>query len=91
MNHLEEIRASRNLPFLKRGMRLNMAGSWGRLVGGGTSGYLRVLFDGSKRVSNCHPTWEMTFYGDFGEVIANYKSTPFRDAYRYPISKEERP
>ena len=74
---LETVRRQRGLPFLKRGMRVELCYSTkrkqGYIVSGNTSGNIQVMFDGDKKSSNCHPRWAMTYYDSSGNIIAQFK------------------
>ena len=69
---LLEARAMRKMPFLRRGMRVDMDGKGGRLTSG-NSAYLRVRFDGMSFSKRVHPTWQMTFFAADGSIIKDYK------------------
>jgi len=69
------VRKAYQMPWLKRGLRVDLNGKKGRVTGAGTAAYVHVLFDGERLPSNCHPTWEMTYYDLQGNtMIADYKS-----------------
>ncbi len=70
---LEGVRQSRKMPFLRRGMRVDMDGRQGRITGGNSYANLQVRFDGHNYSSNAHPTWETTYYNEDGSVVADYK------------------
>lgn len=69
---LEAVRRGRHMPFLKRGMVVDVEGNMGTVTGGNSSMNIQVRFQGSRYSVNCHPTWETTYYEN-GEVIADYK------------------
>jgi hypothetical protein len=71
---LEGVRESRRMPFLRRGMQIDMDGRKGRITGGNAYCNLQVRFDGCNYSSNVHPTWETTYYAEDGSVVADYKS-----------------
>lgn len=60
------------MPFLERGLRVNMDGRWATVTSGDGS-YVRARFDGRSFSSRIHPTWETTYYNSEGKVLANYK------------------
>ncbi|MCH4566068.1 MFS transporter [Bacillus sp. ES1-5] len=62
----------RNLHFVYMGMRVNVAGMWGTIVGNWKTN-LFVLFDGEIEKHNCHPYWEIAYYDDEGNVVRNYQ------------------
>ena len=69
---LAYVKERRNLPFVKRGMRVCVEGRWGRITGGGASGNLNVRFDGDKFSSNCHPWWRIQYFDKDGKVIQEF-------------------
>ncbi len=76
MAKLEYIRTKRGLPFVKRGMRveLNYSGKTkkGVIIGANESGNLNVRFDGFKNTQNCHPFWAIKYFDEEGNVIKEY-------------------
>ncbi|UOX98396.1 MFS transporter [Bacillus cereus] len=62
----------RNLHFAYMGMRVNVAGMWGTIVGNWKTN-LFVLFDGEIEKHNSHPYWEIAYYDDEGNVVRNYQ------------------
>jgi hypothetical protein len=68
---LQDIRESRNMPFLKRGMRFTMDGRAGRVTSS-YSGGLRVKFDGMNFVRVVHPYWRMVYFNKDGSVAKDY-------------------
>ncbi|HGH7180721.1 MFS transporter [Bacillus luti] len=62
----------RNLHFAYMGMRVNVAGMWGTIVGNWKTN-LFVLFDGEIEKHNCHPFWEIAYYDDEGNVVRSYQ------------------
>lgn len=71
---LQYIRESRNMPWLRRGMVVDLDGRKGKITSGGPSGHVHVLFEDRTFPCPCHPQWQMTYYAKSGEVIANYKT-----------------
>jgi hypothetical protein len=74
MNSFEYLKTSptRNMPWIRRGLRCNMDGRWG-VVTAGSGGGIRVRFDGEKHSKPCHPHWQMTYYDQNGNIIKDYK------------------
>ena len=74
--NLEYVKKQRGLPFLRKGMRVELAyGSTkkqGTVKGGNSSVNIDVLFDGEKRKVNCHPNWGIKYFDKKGMVIAEY-------------------
>lgn len=68
----EKMQKFRNLHFAYSGMRVNVAGMWGTIVGNWKTN-LFVLFDGEIEPHNCHPFWEIAYYDDEGNVIRSYQ------------------
>ncbi|WP_135552066.1 hypothetical protein [Paenibacillus cymbidii] len=64
----------RNLPFAYMGMRIEVAGQMGTIVGSNRSGNLDVCFDGRHYGENCHPWWETRYFDRNGNVIRDYRS-----------------
>lgn len=70
----ERICKNRGIPFAYQGMRIEVAGTSGTIVGGNSSCNLDVVFDGKWIPSNCHP-WSETRYFDYdGKVISDYRN-----------------
>lgn len=72
---LDYVRTSptRNMPWIKRGMRVSVDGEEGRVVGGCDGGNIAVKFPDRRHVANCHPKWETVYYDKQGSVIADYR------------------
>lgn len=70
---LEYTKNHRRMPFLKRGMIVEVNGKRGRITSG-YGGYIMVRFDGMSFSRNCHPQWETVYYGKDGEIIADYRA-----------------
>jgi hypothetical protein len=62
----------RGIPFAYCGMRVEVAGKPGIIVGHNSSANLDVLFDGWDRPSNCHPWWRVKYFDRAGELIVEY-------------------
>lgn len=71
---LEQVRKKRNLPFLRRGMAVDVNGRMGTLTNGNAHGNIQVRFGGEHFSRNCHPTWQTTYFQD-GNVVADYKQS----------------
>ena len=69
---LEYIRTRRNLPFVKRGMRVCVDGQWGRITGGNGSGNLNVRFGGENFSQNVHPWWHIQYFDKNGNLIKEF-------------------
>lgn len=74
---LERIKQSRNMPFLKLGMRVRLEGRGdGIIVGGNDGANLDVRFGHERHISNCHPQYEMVYFSDNASIIADYRCVP---------------
>jgi hypothetical protein len=69
---ISDFREYRGLPFVKRGMRVEMDGKPGRVAGANSSANLDIIFDGDNYSQNCHPYWRMKYFGNGGEVIKEF-------------------
>ncbi len=70
---MEALRKARRMPWLKRGMDIDIEGKRGKVVGANSSYNLQVKFDGDRWSRNYHPWWQTTYYSS-GKVIADYKN-----------------
>ncbi|WP_229386640.1 hypothetical protein [Lysinibacillus sphaericus] len=70
---LENVKKWRNMPWLKRGMRVEVAGEMGVVTSGNCSLNINVRLDGLKYSQNCHPHWETRYFDKDGKVIADYR------------------
>ncbi|PRT20019.1 hypothetical protein C6360_20375 [Bacillus wiedmannii] len=70
--HFKKMQKIRKLDFAYMGMRVNVAGMWGTIVGNWKTN-LFVLFDGEIEKHNCHPFWEIAYYDDEGELVRSYQ------------------
>lgn len=62
----------RKLDFAYMGMRVNVTGKWGTIIGNWKTN-LFILFDGEVEPYNCHPHWEIAYYDDEGNVVRDYQ------------------
>lgn len=72
---LAEMRERRGIPFAYMGMPVEVGGRHGIIVGVNASDNLNVLFDGDTVPSNCHPTWNIVYYDDVGNLLADFRET----------------
>lgn len=76
---LSYVKEQRGMPFIKRGMRVELVASStvkaGRITGGNESGNINVRFDGESRSQNCHPKWNTRYFDNSGGVIAEFIDT----------------
>ncbi|OMF37451.1 hypothetical protein BK133_05185 [Paenibacillus sp. FSL H8-0548] len=67
----EDMKNNRNLEFASMGMRVEVAGDMGTIVG--SHGFnLLVCFDGKWHGENCHPWWETKYFDKKGNIVRNY-------------------
>lgn len=59
----------RGLPKIEKGMRCEVEGKPGTIIGGNCSANLNVRFDGWKITSNCHPYWKIKIFSEDGSVF----------------------
>jgi hypothetical protein len=74
---LHRVAVYREVPFARNGMVVKVGGWYGKIVGPNSSANFDILFvDGPHRgnVLNCHPNWDITYFGELGEVIAEFRS-----------------
>ena len=70
---LDYIRTRRDMPWIKRGMRVEVDGRMGVVTSGNHSGNINVRLDGEKHAGNCHPWWKTRYFDGDGNVIADYR------------------
>lgn len=59
----------RNIKFAYQGMRIEVNGKKGTIVGATSSSNLEVVFDGKYHEDCCHPGWETKYFDDDGNVL----------------------
>jgi hypothetical protein len=69
---LQYVKTYYQMPFLKRGLRVNMHGRWATVTCGDGK-YIRARFDGQRTSRRIHATWETTYYDAEGNIIKDYK------------------
>ena len=71
---MNQVRKSRGMPFIKRGMRIYHSHNkrYGRISGANSSGNLNITFDGDNYSQNCHPHWKMKYFDADGKLIDEY-------------------
>lgn len=72
-NSLKDVKIMRGMPFLKRGMRVEVDGKMGVVTSGNRSLNINVRLDGEKHSGNCHPKWQTRYFDKKGNVIADYR------------------
>ena len=68
----ERMKKSRNIEFAELGMKIDVNGKIGNIVGYNSSCNLDVYFP-DEWVQNCHPYWETTYFDKNKKVIKCYK------------------
>ncbi len=88
---MDYIKQYYDLPFLEKGMKVEADGKSGK-INREKNGYLEIKFD-SGLIALAHPTWEMVYYNEKGEIIKDFrkrKSTAnFQEFSRTSSSNEE--
>ncbi len=75
IDRFNEMKDRRGIPFAHMGMRVEVDGKPGIIVGSNYSGNLDVCFDGTSCGSNCHPHWMTRYFDANGDLIKEYMST----------------
>lgn len=72
---MEDLRNHRAMPFLKRGMRVEVLtdGRKGRIASANRSMNLNIRIDGESKSRNFHPQWMLRYFDDSGKTIAEYR------------------
>lgn len=65
-NHMKEYRG---MKFIYMGMKVEVDGKCGVIVGSNSSANLNVCFDGDYKYYNCHPFWRVKYYLKSGDII----------------------
>jgi hypothetical protein len=68
----ERVCKNRNIGFAYMGMRIEVSGKMGTIVGSNSSCNLNVCFDGTWWSEKCHPWWKTRYFDREGNVIAEY-------------------
>lgn len=66
---INEVCSYRNLPAIKKGMRCEVDGRKGVIVGGNSSANFNVKFDDNGTIRNCHPEWKMSIFNNDGSIV----------------------
>lgn len=67
-----DMKIARGIEFAYQGMRIEVDGKPGVIVGANYSQNLDVCLDGEYCTSNCHPFWRVKYFDRDGSVIAEY-------------------
>jgi hypothetical protein len=75
MATINHIRKSRNLPFIKRGMKVysHYYNRHGVICGANDSGNINIRFSGDKYSQNYHPCWQISYYDRRGNIIESFR------------------
>jgi len=68
----ERVISNRGIPFAYMGMRIEVDGQTGTIVGSNHSGNLNVCFDGKWWADNCHPWYKTRYFDRKGNIIKDY-------------------
>ena len=89
---LQGVREDRHMPWLKRGLRLELhkdsGVKKGRVTGGNSMANIQVRFDGETFSRNCHPHWQMVYFAASGAVVADYRVTTSIVSYGVGVATE---
>lgn len=72
MSSFDYLKTYRRMPWMRRGIRVDVGGKKGHVTSG-DGGYVRIRLEGERNTRRYHPQWQTTFYDDQGKVIADYK------------------
>lgn len=73
IDQFNRMKEMRGIEFAYQGMRIEVAGKMGTIVGSNQSLNLDVVFDGQHWADNCHPWWETRYFDRHGNVVADYR------------------
>lgn len=66
------MRESRGIEFATLGMRVEVDGKPGVIIGSNSGMNLDVCFDGQHWKDNCHPWWRVKYFDHHGNLIKEY-------------------
>ena len=66
------MKQQRGIPFAYMGMRVEVNGNPGVIVGANQSSNLDVCLDGESWRSNCHPFYRVKYFDRSGNIVAEY-------------------
>lgn len=72
LGQFERMKHWRSLDFAYQGMRIEVAGKMGTIVGSNSSLNLGVVFDGKCWADNCHPWWQTKYFNKNGNIVKDY-------------------
>ena len=65
--HIARVCKYRDIPYVTKGMRCNVNGRDGVIVGGNASANFNVKFENGS-IHNCHPYWRFQIFTPSGEI-----------------------
>jgi hypothetical protein len=73
---IEDMKRCRGIDWIRIGMKVEVAGRSGIIIGMNSSANLDVVFwdgtDHPKITSNCHPTWKIKYFDAKGNIIKEF-------------------
>lgn len=72
LESFERMKYYRGIEFAFLGMKVEMNGKPGRIVGSNRSLNLDICFDGQNFKENCHPWWKMKYFDNNGNLIKEF-------------------
>ena len=75
---IESMKTKRGIDFARIGMMVEVSGDIGTIKGMNHSRNLDVVFANAlkhgKGKHNCHPTWDILYFGKDGEIVKDYRN-----------------
>lgn len=68
-NHMKQ---ARGIEFAYQGMKVEVAGRPGIIVGANYGQNLDICFEGESWASNCHPHWRVKYFDHKGNLVTEY-------------------
>jgi hypothetical protein len=68
----DRMKEMRGIDFAYQGMRIEVAGKMGTIVGSNSSLNLDVVFDGKYWADNCHPWWKTKYFDRNGNIAKDF-------------------
>lgn len=68
----ERVCENRGIIFAYQGMRIEVDGQMGTIVGANDSSNLDVIFDGKYFEENCHPWWKTKYFDRKGNLVKEF-------------------
>jgi hypothetical protein len=70
----ERMKQYRDIPYAYQGMKIEVCGKPGTIVGANSSANLDVVFDGQWHENNCHPHYETVYFDRRGNIVADFRN-----------------